>query len=175
MTRYKVSVDIGGTFTDLVALNEESGEILNIKVPSTPKEPEEAVINALEEFLRAVPNAKISVVVHATTIATNALLGQLNLELPKTALITTKGFRDVIEIGRQRRHELYNLFVQKPRVLIPRKLRFEVEERIGPKGEIITPLNKVQAERLARRLEKENVKAVAVALLFSYINPKHER
>ena len=175
LTRYKVSVDIGGTFTDLVALNEESGEILNIKVPSTPKEPEEAVINALEEFLRAVPNAKISVVVHATTIATNALLGQLNLELPKTALITTKGFRDIIEIGRQRRHELYNLFVQKPRVLIPRKLRFEVEERIGPKGEIITPLNKVQAERLARRLEKENVKAVAVALLFSHINPKHER
>ena len=175
MTRYKVSVDIGGTFTDLVALNEESGEILNIKVPSTPKEPAEAVINAFKEFLRVTPNAKISVVVHATTIATNALLGQLNLELPKTALITTKGFRDVLEIRRQRRHELYNLFIQKPRVLIPRRLRFEVEERIGPKGEIITPLNKVQAEKLARRLEKENVKAVAVTLLFSYINPKHER
>jgi len=175
LAKHQVSIDIGGTFTDLVALNEKSGEILNIKLPSTPKEPAKAVIKAFREFIRKTSNAEVSVIIHATTIATNALLGQLNLELPKTALITTKGFRDVIEIGRQRRHELYNLFIQKPRTLIPRRLRFEVEERTGPKGEILTPFNKDQVKSLTKQLENENVKSVAVALLFSYINQKHER
>ena len=175
MVKYRVSIDIGGTFTDLVALNEEDGEILNIKVPSTPREPARAVLRTFQEFLRKTSDAEVLVAIHATTIATNALLGQLNLELPKTSLVTTKGFRDIIEIGRQRRHQLYNLFIQKPHALIPRRLRFEVEERIGPKGEILTPLNKNQVKSLAQRLERENVKAVAVALLFSYINQKHER
>jgi len=175
LTKYRVAIDIGGTFTDLVALNEKSGKILNIKVPSTPREPAKAVIKAFQEFLRKTNNTEVSVIIHATTIATNALLGQLNLELPKTALIATRGFRDIIEIGRQRRHELYNLFIEKPRTLIPRRLRFEVEERTGPKGEILTLLNKNQLESLAKQLEKENVKSVVVALLFSYINQKHER
>jgi N-methylhydantoinase A len=175
MAKYRVSVDIGGTFTDLVALNEEGGEILNIKVPSTPKEPAKAVIEAFQEFLEKNNYADVSAVIHATTIAANALLGQLNLELPKTALITTKGFRDVIEIGRQRRHELYNLFVQKPRTLVPRRLRFEIEERTEPKGEILTPLNKEEVRESSQRIKRENVKAIAVALLFSYMNHQHER
>ncbi len=174
MTKHRIAIDVGGTFTDLVALNERSGKILNIKVPSTPREPEKAVIKAFQEFLERTNNTEKSIIIHATTIATNALLGQLNLELPKTALITTKGFRDVIEIGRQRRHELYNLFVQKPRTLIPRRLRFEVEERIGSNGEILTALNKNQLKILMKQLEKEKVRSVAVALLFSYINQKHE-
>ena len=175
LAKYRVSIDIGGTFTDLVALNEESGEVLNIKVPSTPREPAKAVLKAFQEFLRKTSDAEVSVVIHATTIATNALLGQLNLELPKTALITTKGFRDIIEIGRQRRHQLYNLFIQKPRTLIPRILRFEVEERTGSKGEILTPLNRNQVKSLVQQLERENVESVAVALLFSHINQMHER
>ena len=175
MTKYRVAIDIGGTFTDLVALNEGTGEILNIKVPSTPREPAKAVIKAFQEFLEKAHNAEVSVIIHATTIAANALLGQLNLELPKTALITTSGFRDIIEIGRQRRHELYNLFIQKPRTLIPRRLRFEVEERTGPKGEVLTALNKKQLKSLAKKLENESVRSVAVALLFSYINQRHER
>jgi len=174
LTKYRVAIDIGGTFTDLVALNERSGEILNIKVPSTPREPAKAVIKAFQEFLRKANNTEVSVIIHATTIAANALLGQLNLELPKTALIATKGFRDVIEVGRQSRHELYNLFIRKPRTLIPRILRFEIEERTRPKGEILTPLNKNQLESLAKQLENENVRSVAVALLCSYINQKHE-
>jgi N-methylhydantoinase A len=175
LPRYRVSVDIGGTFTDLVALKEEDGEILNIKMPSTPKEPAKAVLQAFREFLGKVTNAEVSVVIHATTIATNALLGQLNLELPKVALITTKGFRDVIEIGRQHRHQLYNLFVQKPRALVPRRLRFEVKERTEATGRILTPLNKKEAEDLVRQLERENIESVAVALLFSYMNTMHER
>ena len=175
MTKYRIAIDIGGTFTDLVALNKKTGEILNIKVSSTPREPAKAVIKAFQEFLGKTSDAEVSVIIHATTIATNALLGQLNLELPKTALITTKGFRDIIEIGRQRRHELYNLFIQKPQTLIPRRLRFEIEERIGPKGEILTALNKNQIESLAKQLQNENVRSVAIALLFSYVNKKHER
>jgi len=175
LTKYRVAVDIGGTFTDLVALNERTGEVLNIKVPSTPKEPAKTVIKAFQKFLNETNDAEVSVIVHATTIATNALLGQLDLELPKTALIATSGFRDIIEIRRQRRHELYNLFLQKPRTLVPRRLRFEVEERIGPKGEVLTSLNKNQVESLAKQLKRENVKTVAVTLLFSYINQKHER
>lgn len=169
-----MSIDIGGTFTDLVALNEETGELTNVKVASTPREPAEGVIEAFREFLKkAVP--KVSTVIHATTIAVNALLGQLDLELPKTALITTKGFRDVIEVARQRRHELYNLFIQKPRFLIPRSLRYEVDERIGPKGDIIKPLNVKETELLTQLLKKEKVDAVAISLLFSYINPVNEQ
>jgi N-methylhydantoinase A len=175
MAKYRVSVDIGGTFTDLVALNEESGELVNIKMPSTPKEPANAVTEAFQEFLEKNRDADVSAVIHATTIASNALLGQINLELPKTALIATKGFRDVVEIGRQRRHELYNLFVQKPCTLVPRSLRFEIEERTEPRGEILTPLNKEAVRGLSQRIKRENVEAIAVALLFSYINQKHEQ
>jgi N-methylhydantoinase A len=175
MAKYRLGIDIGGTFTDIVALNEESGEIFNIKLPSTPMDPSQAVMEAFHEFLRKTGDADVSRVIHATTIATNALLGQLGLELPKTALITTRGFRDIIEIGRQRRHRLYDLFIQRPRCLIPRRLRFGVDERIGPKGEILTPLKEDQVKMLAEQLEKERVESIAVSLLFSYINQKHER
>ena len=174
MTGYQVAIDIGGTFTDLVALSENNEKILNIKIPSTPKEPAKAVIRAFQEFLKRAENEQVSVVVHATTIATNALLGQLNLELPKVAIITTSGFRDIIGIGRQHRHELYDLFMQKPRTLVPRRLRFEVEERIGPEGQVLTPLNIAQVKNLAEQLKKANVRSVAVALLFSHINRCHE-
>lgn len=175
MTGYRVAIDIGGTFTDLVALNERSGEILNIKLPSTPKEPAMGVMESFRMFLTETEKPEVSNIIHATTIATNALMGQVNLELPKTALITTQGFRDIIEIGRQRRYRLYDLFIQKPRTLIPRRLRFEIEERIGPQGEVLSPLNYNEVKSLTIRLESDNVEAVAVALLFSFINQKHEQ
>ncbi|NIO37630.1 hydantoinase/oxoprolinase family protein [Candidatus Bathyarchaeota archaeon] len=175
MTKYRVAIDIGGTFTDLVALNDATGELLNIKVSSTPKEPEEAVIKAFQEFLKKTDDPEASVILHATTIATNALLGQLNLELPRTALITTEGFRDILEIGRQSRRELYNLFVQRPSPLVPRRLRFEVSERIGPKGKVLKRVSRKEVNRLFKLLRKEEVRSVAVALLFSHINPLHER
>ncbi|MEM4727165.1 MAG: hydantoinase/oxoprolinase family protein [Candidatus Bathyarchaeia archaeon] len=175
MARYSLGIDVGGTFTDVVALNEEKGEILNIKLSSTPEDPAKAVVKALNEFLIKEGDGEISRVIHATTIATNALLGQVGLELPRAALIATRGFRDVLEIGRQRRHRLYDLFIRRPRCLIPRNLRFEVDERIGPRGEIIKPLNEDQVKGLAEQLKKENIESVAVALLFSYINQKHER
>ena len=175
MAKYKVAIDVGGTFTDLVAMKERTAETLNIKVPSTPRKPAKAIIKALQKFATKTKNAETSIIIHATTIATNALLGQLNLELPKTALIATTGFRDVIEIRRQRRHELYNLFIQKPPALVPRRYRFEVDERIGPKGKILVPVNQNQVENLAEEIAREKVRSIAVTLLFSYINQKHER
>ena len=109
------AVDVGGTFTDIVLLHGD-GSLEFYKGLSTPKAPELGVVQGL----KALGIAKVSKLFHATTIATNALLGQVNLELPKTALVTTKGFRDVIEIGRQNRPELYNPYFQKPKPLVPR-------------------------------------------------------
>ncbi len=173
-TRYRVSIDIGGTFTDLVALDEETGALTNVKVPSTPREPSDAVLNAMREFLWRAKPSEVASVTHATTIAVNALLGQLGLEIPRTALITTKGFRDVIEIGRQRRPELYNLSLQKPRPLIPRMYRYEVSERCGAKGEDIQKLDEEEVAKLGAVLKKENVKSVAIGFINSYVEPRHE-
>jgi len=166
LPEYRVTVDIGGTFTDLVALNEQTGKLMNCKVSSTPKKPADAVIEVFKQFLKGVEPEKISTITHATTIAVNVLLGQMGLELPKAALITTKGFRDVLEIGRQRRHELYNLFVQRPRMLIPRKLRYEVNERIGPEGEVLEPLSTENARSLAVELKREKIKAIKNIISF---------
>ncbi|MFQ6065113.1 MAG: hydantoinase/oxoprolinase family protein [Candidatus Bathyarchaeia archaeon] len=175
MTAYRVSVDVGGTFTDLVALDEETGELVNIKVPSTPEKPADGVMQAFQTLLKDVQPRRVSVITHATTIAVNALLGQLGLKIPKVASISTKGFRDVLEIGRQRRHELYNLFVQKPQTLIPRQLRYGVSERVSANGEVLEPLNKNEVYALAEELKQKDVKAVAITLLFSYANPIHEQ
>ncbi len=175
MSAYRVSIDVGGTFTDLVALKEESGELVNIKVPSTPRRPAEGVVQAMHLFLKDAEPARVSVVTHATTIAVNALLGQLGLEIPKVASVSTKCFRDVLEIRRQRRHELYNLFIQKPQTLIPRRLRYEVNERINAEGEILEPLNLNDVYTLAEELKLKEARAVAITLLFSYANPKHEQ
>lgn len=175
MSAYRVSVDVGGTFTDLVALNEKNGNLVTIKVPSTPEGPEVGFFQALKQFLTDYSPTEITQITHATTIAVNALLGQIGLELPKIASISTSGFRDVLEIGRQRRHELYNLFLQKPQVIIPRKLRYEINERVNAKGEILEALNKNEVQALANLLAQKAVKAVAVTLLFSYTNSEHEK
>ncbi len=174
MASYRVSIDIGGTFTDLVALEEETGELVNIKVPTTPARPADGVIECLRGFLRSARPGEIAIISHATTIATNAMLGQVGLELPKTALITTKGFRDVLEIGRQKRHELYNLFIQRPRMLVPRKYRFEVEERVSSDGEVLQRLDIGVVKSLAGKLKREDVKSIAIGFLSAYANPKHE-
>jgi len=169
----RVGIDIGGTFTDLVAVDDD-GRFTNIKIPTEPRRPELSVIEAVEELLKTFKAGDISIVTHGTTIATNALFGQLQLELPKTALITTKGFRDVIEIGRQNRPELYNIFFQRPRPMVQRRLRYEVKEGIGPKGEEIQRLDRSEVMTVADRIKNEGVKSVAVGLINSYANPSHE-
>lgn len=164
--RMIISVDVGGTFTDVVGV--ESGKLIVYKGPTTPRTPEIGVMEGIKKV--GVPNT----VVHATTIATNALLGQVNLELPKVALITTKGFRDVIEIGRQNRPELYNPFFQKPTPLVPRNLRCEVSERVGPEGEVIEEIKEEEVNEALRRVKTEGVTSIAISFLHSYLNPSNE-
>ncbi len=122
----RISIDVGGTFTDLVAFDECSGSLSNIKIPTIPRRPEEAVIKALRTFLQQVSEKYIRMIGHATTIGTNALFGQIDLEPKKTIFITTKGFKDIIEMGRQRRAEVYNLFFERPLPLIERRHRCEI-------------------------------------------------
>lgn len=162
-----ISVDVGGTFTDVVGV--ESGKLIVYKGPTTPRAPEIGVMEGVKKV--GVPQT----VVHATTIATNALLGQVNLELPKITLITTKGFRDVIEIGRQNRPELYNPFFQKPTPLVPRNLRYEVSERVGPEGEVIEELKEKDVNEALDRAKTEGVTSIAISFLHSYLNPSNER
>src|SRR5471032_1502253 len=140
--RLRVGIDVGGTFTDLVALDERTGELVTGKVATTPLGAENGVFAAVEQFLAAIPQgSELSLISHSSTIATNALLGQVNLELPRVALVTTEGFRDVLEIGRQNRSTVYDLFVQRPKPLVAREDRITVRERIAPFGEILTQLD----------------------------------
>lgn len=169
----KVGVDIGGTFTDLVALTEGTGVLTLLKVPSTPHDPSQAVLAALAE-LRGRGPGKVTFIIHASTIGTNLFLGQIGLRLPKGALITTQGFRDVLEIGRQKRPELYNLFFERPRPLVERRYRFTVAERLGPQGQVLTPLNPQEVAALAKVIKAEGIETVAIVFLHSYVNPIHE-
>ncbi len=162
-----VSIDIGGTFTDIIIIDDE---IHYYKVPTTPANPEQAVMNGLSKYL----DKNIDEFVHATTIATNSLLGQYGLELPKTALLTTKGFKDVIEIGRQNRPELYNLDFHRPKTLIPPKLRYEVDERTDVNGHIITKAVTSGLDSIKESLIKNRVKSLAICFLHSYMNPENE-
>ncbi|MBP1358114.1 MAG: hydantoinase/oxoprolinase family protein [Sulfolobus sp.] len=164
-----ISIDIGGTFTDIII--QRGDKLEYIKVPSTPKKPEEAVINVLT----TLKGEKIAEVLHATTIATNAILGQVGLELPKTALITTKGFKDIIEIGRQNRPRVYDLNFEKPKPLVPRESRYEVDERTLHNGEILKKLQKEEVEKIALDAISKGIVAIAISLLHSYINSENEK
>jgi len=171
---HRVSVDVGGTFTDLVAFDEETGDVLNIKTPSAPMNPERGVVKVFRQYLEDHEASAVKMVGHATTIATNTLLGQINLKLPVTALVTTKGFRDVIEIGRQRRAEVYNLFFERPPMLVQRRHRYELEERVRHDGEVITPVDEEGLNEIIGELRSEGVESVAVGFLNSYANTAHE-
>jgi len=171
----RIGIDVGGTFTDLVALDEKTGALARLKVSTTPRAPEEAVVRALRDFVARDPNAAISLIAHSSTIATNALLGQINLELPRVALLTTKGFRDVLEIGRQNRPEVYNLFVQRPRALVARGDRIGVRERLDHTGAVVVPLDRASLDAAVAQLARSDVRAVAVSFLHAYANSAHER
>ena len=170
---YRVGVDIGGTFTDIVLLG--SGGSVDIKkVPSTPDDYGRGIVLGLKELLDEIgaSSADVEGVGHATTVATNAILEDKGA---KTGLITTHGFRDVLEIRRIRIPELYNLDYEKPKPLVPRWLRAEVVERMGPGGEVRVPLDEGTVLAAAELLRDAGVEAVAIALLHSYVNPAHER
>src|SRR2546427_7298373 len=168
----RVGIDIGGTFTDLVAEDEKHG-LWKIKVLTTPTDPSIGALGSVRRLLKEGVNPRlVRVVTHATTLASNALLTG---NIPKTALVATSGFRDVLEIGRQNRPELYNLQVERLPPLVPRRYRFEVEERITYDGRILERLDTSQAVRVARRIRRLGIGTVAVCLLHSYANPRHEK
>ncbi len=173
MGAIRLGVDIGGTFTDLVLLEEETGRLMVTKVPSRPADPAGALLAAVEQALEqagAEPDA-VTLLSHGTTIVTNAVLEE---KLARTALITTKGFRDVLEIGRHLRPDMYDLFQDKPTPIVPRDLRFEVEERMGPDGAAVTPLNGDTTRLAIQAVEATGAEAVAVSFLHAYANDAHE-
>ncbi len=161
----RLGVDVGGTFTDLVALVD--GALVTAKVPSTPRDQSEGVLASL----RAADTGTVAAFAHGMTVATNALLERRGA---RTALVTTAGFRDVLEIGRQDRPHLYDLARDRPPALIPRALRFGVRERMGPEGEL-APLDEDSVAAAVAALREADVEAVAVCLLFAFLHPAHEQ
>lgn len=163
----RLGVDVGGTFTDLVAIRD--GKLVTAKVPSTPRDQSVGVLAAVDAS--AVEAAAVSVFCHGTTVATNALLERRGARI---ALVTTVGFRDVLEIGRQNRPSLYDLKRDRPPPLVPRELRFTLRERMGPTG-VVVPLDEEDLARVVALLARAEVEAVAVCLLFGFLHPEHEK
>jgi N-methylhydantoinase A len=166
----KVATDIGGTFTDLVYLDESTGELGLAKASSTPPNFAKGIMDAIAKS--AVDPKSVEHFVHGTTVVINALTERKG---SRTALVTTEGCRDVIEIGRGNRPDIYNLKFRKQEPFVPRELRFEVIERTNYKGEIVTPLDQASVDAVAERIRAAGVAAVAVSFLHSYANPEHER
>jgi N-methylhydantoinase A len=171
---WRIGIDIGGTFTDVALVEEASGRIGVAKVPTTPADPADGVLRALEAAMRryAVAAGEVGLLSHATTIVTNALLEEKGA---RAALVTTRGFRDVLELRRSARANLYDLFQDPPATLIPRRRRFEITERVGADGAVVTPLAEDEIDGLVAALEAARVDAVAVSLVFSFLAPAHER
>ena len=171
----RLSVDVGGTFTDAVMV-DDSGKLYALKIESTPRNPELGFVDAVVEVISGrVDPEQIESLVHVGTIGSNLLLGQLGIRLPACALVTTKGFRDVIEIGRQNRPELYNINFSRPRTLVPRSLRFEMDERVDSDGGVLVKVSKTRLRELARRLRNSGAETVAICFLNSYVNGSNER
>jgi N-methylhydantoinase A len=167
MSETRLGVDVGGTFTDLVALSQ--GRLITAKVPSTPQDQSAGVMNSIETS--EIEPGAVDALAHGMTVATNALLERRGA---RTALVTTEGFRDVIEIARQNRPSLYDLSQDRPPPLVPRGLRFTVKERMGPQGEI-SALDEESLEEVVSSIKEAEVEAAAVCLLFAFMHPDHER
>ena len=172
--QYRLGVDVGGTFTDAILLNESTGEARTGKVPSTPSDPSDGFLRVVRRMLEegAVPPETVRYVVHGTTVATNAIIEG---NLSKTAFITTDGFKDLLEIQTGIRPALYDLQFEKLKPLVPRYLSFGVPERLDFRGDVLMPLDEDATRRVAEQLRDEGVESVAVCLLHSYINPDHEQ
>ena len=165
----RLATDIGGTFTDLVYLDEKTGTVGLAKASSTPPTFGDGIMDALEKS--GVAAEAVEQFVHGTTVVINALMERTGA---RTAIVTSEGFRDVLEIGRANRPDIYNLRFRKQPPFVPRHLRFEVPERMNFKGEVVTPLESDAVAELVGRLKAEGVEAVAVSFLHSYANPGHE-
>jgi N-methylhydantoinase A len=171
--RWHVGLDIGGTFTDVVAVDAVGGAVRHLKVPSSRSDPAAGMLAGLQALAdeAGVQPGDVGLLLHGTTLATNAIIER---RLARTALVTTEGFRDVLEIGRHWRTDLYDPFIDQPRPLVPRDLRLEVDERLDAHGAELRALSEDGARAVIEQLEAAGVEAVAVAFLHSYRDPRHE-
>ncbi|MGB3097296.1 MAG: hydantoinase/oxoprolinase family protein, partial [Candidatus Deferrimicrobiaceae bacterium] len=173
----RAGIDVGGTFTDLMLVDDESKTAWVHKVPSTPTDPSKATMSGLRELceIAAIDPARLDQIFHGTTVATNIVLERSG---SKTGMITTKGFRDIIYIGRHRRPKTFSIYQDLPwrePTLVERRHRLPVTERIGPPGEVITPLDEAEVRAAVRELKQAEVEAVCVCFLFSFLDPRHEQ
>lgn len=170
---YRLGCDIGGTFTDFVLLNDETGEIQINKCLTTPKDPSDAVEEGIKEMLTKTPGfvGQLDEVIHGTTLVINSIIERKGA---KTGLITTKGFRDVLELAREKRYDTYDIFAVYPEPLVPRPLRLEVDERIASDGRILKKLDPEEAKRVLNQLIDMGIESLAVCLINSFEQPAHE-
>lgn len=171
---YRLGCDIGGTFTDFVLLDDRTGTLTINKCLTTPRDPSDAVEQGIRELEAKVPGMipGLDEVIHGTTLVINAIIERKG---GKTGLIATKGFRDVLELGREIRYAPYDIFSEYPKPLVPRHLRLEVDERIRSDGSVLKPLDDAEARAVIRRLVSMGVESIAVCLLNSFENPAHEQ
>ena len=172
--RYRIGFDIGGTFTDFILLDTQRAEIRLHKCLTTPRDPSVGALAGLTELLNAarLHLSDVTDIVHGTTLVTNALIERTGARL---GLITTRGFRDILEMGTEQRYDIYDLFLQFPAPLVPRRHRLEVTERIDRDGQVIAPLDPAELRAAAQRLVAEGIEAIAVCFLHAYRNPAHEQ
>ncbi len=171
---YRLGCDIGGTFTDFVLIDDHTGEIYVNKCLTTPGDPSDAVEQGIVELEKKIPGCieKLDEVIHGTTLVINSIIERKGA---RTGLITTKGFRDVLELGREIRYAPYDIFAEFPKPLIPRRLRLEVDERVRSDGSVLKALDAQEARRVVKALLALEVESIAVCLLNSFENPDHER
>ncbi|HNT69359.1 MAG TPA: hydantoinase/oxoprolinase family protein, partial [Syntrophorhabdaceae bacterium] len=171
---YRLGCDIGGTFTDFVLLNDQTGEIMTGKCLTTPQDPSDAVEEGIRALEKATPDfvGKLDELIHGTTLVINSIIERKGA---RTGLITTKGFRDVLEIGREIRYAPYDIFAEFPKPLVPRKYRVEVDERIRSDGSVLKALDREEAQRAVRALLDMGIESIAVCLINSFENPAHEK
>ena len=171
---WRIGVDVGGTFTDVALVDEATGRIGVVKISTTPHHVSQAVIDGIRQGLERyrVDPAEVALLAHATTIVTNALLERKGA---KAGFVTTRGFRDVLELRRSSRADLYDLFQDAPAVLVPRRWRFEITERIDAQGQVVTPLDECEIDGVIAAIRDAGLETVAVSLLFSFLNDTHER
>ncbi len=174
LPRYRIGFDIGGTFTDFILLDTKRSEIRLHKCLTTPHDPSVGALQGLSELLQAagLTLADIGDVVHGTTLVTNALIERSGACL---GLITTRGFRDILEMGTEQRYDIYDLFLKFPEPLVPRRHRLEVAERMDRDGNVLTPLDPAEVRAVAHRLIADGIEAIAICFLHAYRNPAHER
>jgi len=166
----RVGVDVGGTFTDFVAC-DSTGRTTSLKVPTTPANPAGGVLDGLAAVTRVA--GRCASLAHGTTLVTNAIVER---RVGAVGLVTTRGFGDVLEIGRMNRPHLYRIDLPaKPEPLVPRRLRAEVGERVGPDGSVLAPLDLGQLPKIVERFRRDGVESVAICLLHAYANPAHEQ